>query len=97
MTCARKCCFDQATHYRSLVLGTSVAKTWEDTTLSADRDAYKRLKDDGIQPKGLKGAAQLEKHASSAWEIEAGRILPPDQSRRIDSANAEAQAFMGQS
>jgi hypothetical protein len=77
-------------------MGVSAPKTWEDTTLGADRDAYKRMKDDGIQPKGVKGAAHLERHASSRWEIEAGRILPPAESKRIDSAVVEAAQVTGQ-
>lgn len=65
--------------------------------LDVDRPAYKRMRDEGLQPKGLKGAAELEKHATSKWEVEAGRILPADQAKRIDAANAEAKHVMGQS
>lgn len=94
MTCHRGCCPTSGEHYRSLVMSGPVTKTWEDTTLGADRDAYKRMRDDGLQPKGVKGASFFEKHASSKWEVEAGRILPPSDAKRVDEANKEATAIM---
>lgn len=40
-----------------------------------DAAAYKRLRKDGVQPKSVKGAAELERRAGSRWEIETGMNL----------------------
>lgn len=40
-----------------------------------DAAAYKRLRKDGVQPKSVKGAAELERRAGSKWEIETGMNL----------------------
>lgn len=40
-----------------------------------DVAAYKRLRKDGVQPKSVKGAAELEKRAASTWEVETGQNL----------------------
>ena len=62
--------------------------------LAKDRPAYKRLREEGLQPHALKGAAELEARASSKWEIESGRILPERDAKRVDAANAEAAHIM---
>lgn len=41
----------------------------------ADVAAYKRLRKDGLQPKTVKGSANLESRAVSKWEIETGQSL----------------------
>lgn len=40
-----------------------------------DAAAYKRLRKDGVQPKSVKGAAELESRAASRWEVETGMNL----------------------
>lgn len=40
-----------------------------------DAAAYKRLRKDGVQPKSVRGAAELESRAGSRWEIETGMNL----------------------
>lgn len=40
-----------------------------------DAAAYKRLRKDGVQPKSVKGAAELERRAASRWEVETGMNL----------------------
>lgn len=37
--------------------------------------AYKRLRDEGLQPKRIDGAAEVEKRAKEKWQVETG-ILP---------------------
>lgn len=37
-----------------------------------DMPAYKRLRDQGYQPKGIDGAAALERDATTRFEIESG-------------------------
>ena len=48
-------------------------KAW--TKLEKDRDAYKRLRDDGLQPTGIRDSADLEKTAETRMEIEAGHVV----------------------
>ena len=40
-----------------------------------DMPAYKRLRADGLQPKKIDGAAEVEKRAQEGWQVETG-ILP---------------------
>jgi hypothetical protein len=40
-----------------------------------DMPAYKRLRADGLQPKKIDGAAEVEKKAQESWQVETG-ILP---------------------
>ncbi len=47
-------------------------KAWDE-----DMPAYRRLRRDGLQPKGVDGAAQLERHAEDRVEIE-NRLLMTD-------------------
>jgi hypothetical protein len=88
MPCLRGCCETQADHYRAVRLDPSGTQpqTQFEKRLDKDRPAYKRLKDEGLQPARVSGAAELEKRAQSRWEIEAGRILPDSQAKRVDEA-----------
>ena len=47
----------------------------ETQVMHSDVAAYKRLRKDGVQPKSVKGAAELERRAGSRWEIETGMNL----------------------
>lgn len=40
-----------------------------------DMPAYKRLRANGLQPKKIDGAAEVEKKAQEPWQVETG-ILP---------------------
>ncbi|ANH49432.1 hypothetical protein uvFWCGRAMDCOMC449_012 [Freshwater phage uvFW-CGR-AMD-COM-C449] len=40
-----------------------------------DMPAYKRLRANGLQPKKIDGAANVEKRAQESWQVETG-ILP---------------------
>ena len=42
---------------------------------SKDMAAYKRLRKEGLQPKGIDGSSHLEKHAESKYEIKAGKTF----------------------
>lgn len=76
MTCSRGCCPTQGEHYRSLVIaGAPSAKTMEQRRDDADMDAYKRLRKDGLQPRGIEGSAALEKAAFTRNEIETGTLI----------------------
>lgn len=41
---------------------------------SGDRDAYRRLRADNVQPPTIRGSAELERRASTRYEIETGQI-----------------------
>jgi hypothetical protein len=77
MTCERGCCPSPAEHYRSL----SFYSVGEGTVhkrekqLAKDRDAYKRLRENGTQPARLDGCARIEQVASTKEEVEHGHSL----------------------
>lgn len=69
----------------------SVAASIKDTKAAeADIGAYKRLRREGFQPKGVKGAAKAEAQAGSRFEVETGVRLHPELGRKVD----EAQTFL---
>lgn len=39
-----------------------------------DMPAYKRLRANGLQPKKIDGAAEVEKRAQEAWQVETGIV-----------------------
>ena len=47
-----------------------------------DMAAYKRLRSEGIQPKSIDGAAQMERDASTRHEITAGTLLQGPKSEK---------------
>lgn len=44
----------------------------KDKVLEKDLDAYKRLRQEGLQPKAIDGSAQVEKRAEYKWQVETG-------------------------
>ena len=79
MTCARGCCATQAEHFRSVALtsGALVEGNLADRRLERDMRAYKAMVDQGLEPKCMTGAYELERTARTAAEIE-GRLELPD-------------------
>jgi hypothetical protein len=63
----------------------------KDPNLEKDREAYKRLRKDGEQPKHVEGSAHFEKHATESFEIEMGVIMD-DPADRLQMAGALAGA-----
>jgi len=43
---------------------------------SKDMPAYKRLRQQGLQPRQIDGSAILEKHATERWQIEGAPVAP---------------------
>jgi len=41
---------------------------------NGDREAYRRLRANGVQPPRIAGSAHLERHAATRYEIESGQI-----------------------
>jgi hypothetical protein len=62
VSCERGCCPSPKEHYKSLrFLDTGVGSYHQkDKQLAKDRDAYKRLRQEGLQPPHLDGSAKLE-------------------------------------
>lgn len=93
MSCARGCCPDARTHYLSISISAAAMPSrngphsayaiqkkedgWE-----RDMPAYKRLRDDGLQPKRIDGAAEIESKAETPIEVESGRVLTPIQRKQ---------------
>lgn len=44
----------------------------KDKVLEKDLDAYKRLRQEGLQPQAIDGSAEVEKRANYAWQVETG-------------------------
>lgn len=44
----------------------------KDKVLEKDLDAYKRLRQDGLQPPAINGAAEAESRANYKWQVETG-------------------------
>jgi hypothetical protein len=89
MSCARGCCPTQAEHYRSVQLdlgdlSPEVADTnRREKELALDRDAYKRLRNDGLQPNDVTGSAHLEKHVQDQIEIDFKIPIPAKDLERV--------------
>lgn len=47
----------------------------EERTLTVDGEAYKRLRADGYQPMTIAGSADLERDATTRYEIESGNLV----------------------
>lgn len=60
----------------SFSTGKSLTQRREDQ-LSADLDAYSRLKKNGVQPRGIDGSAHLETRATDKVEIDYGLAATP--------------------
>lgn len=91
MSCARGCCPDQRSHYKSVALFGPSTRRDADRRESRDMDAYKRLVQSGVQPKSISGAAALERGAESSHEVENRNIITDRGTRkRVDRAFADA-------
>lgn len=48
----------------------------KDKVLEKDLDAYKRLRDEGLQPHNIDGSAKIEQLADTKFQVETGIINP---------------------
>lgn len=72
--------------------GRKLIKT--ESALSADRDAYRRLRDNGLQPEHVSGSALLEGHADTQFEVETGYLFPDKQSKvQVGEARKRADEY----
>ena len=44
--------------------------------LEKDLDAYKRLRQEGLQPQAIDGSAAAESRAEHSWQVETGLGIP---------------------
>lgn len=65
---------------------TLVEKRWDQ-----DRPAYLRLRADGLQPRSIKGSADLEKRANSQMEVELGHIFDKKTLPKVEESMAIAR------
>lgn len=63
----------------------------KDTNLAADLDAYSRLRADGLQPKHIDGAKDLESKVGSQFDIDLGRFVPKNEESRVREGFAIAK------
>lgn len=87
MACSRGCCETQREHWGSIQFTgvtpcatSQMEKQWE-----KDMPAYKRLRDNGLQPKNIDGAAKIESGAETKQEVQAGVILNKRQRQQMRS------------
>lgn len=71
-SCERGCCPSQAEHYRSLTFVDHGEGSYHkrDEQLTKDRDAYKRLRSDGLQPRNIDGSHRIEATAKTSAQVE---------------------------
>lgn len=102
MACSRGCCASSAEHYRSIGIASAALPTRrsavigglkKDAELSRDRDAYKRLRDQGLQPEKLHGSRDIETRAETKLEIERSTILTPAQRKTVESLRSDGAAI----
>ena len=61
-----------------------------------DMPAYKRLRQQGYQPKTIDGAAHIEAKATTRFEIESGQVLE-GQTKKIEAAVEAVEHITGKS
>lgn len=83
---------------RSVGVMRRTGATSREQQLARDRDAYARLRREGLQPRTVGGSAELERTADHRHEIEMGHAFPadkfPDRSdtwKKVDDGMAAAQ------
>lgn len=65
-------------HYTPPAVLTDVnaAANRQDRNLARDREAYRRLRAQGLQPPQVAGSSVLETHAQTQFEVDHGRLFP---------------------
>lgn len=67
----------------------------KDEKLARDRDSYKRLRADGVQPPHVGGSDHLEKHASLPIEVEMGHTFKTKQGKALATEGVERSRELG--
>lgn len=63
-----------------------------ETQWAKDREAYRRFRDAGYQPKSVQNAYELETRASTDREIAMGRIISPTARKQVGHMLDDAEA-----
>lgn len=67
----------------------------KDDQLARDRDAYKRLRKNGLQPGHVNGSARLERDATMPIEVESGWVAKTKTGKALAREAVERSAEMG--
>lgn len=67
---------------------TAVSTVAMDARWDKDMPAYRRLRDNGIQPKRIDDCAELETRATDQFEIEMAKIVPKAHKRAVQEGLA---------
>lgn len=87
MACVKGCCPDYRTHIKGISIGNfPTQQSYSEKKLELDREAFKRLRDQGYRPGRMKGAYVMERSAKHEREIESGRPLSTDAHKVLDDA-----------
>lgn len=76
-SCERGCCPSPKEHYRSLRFVAKGEGTLHerDRQFQRDREAYRRLRQNGLQPPRIDGCAVVEQYATTKEEVEHGAVV----------------------
>jgi hypothetical protein len=83
--------------YRSIgYIGPKTRKVnTKDGKLARDRDAYARLRRDGLHPEHVGGSDHLEKHATMPIEVEMGWVAKTKQGKALAREGVERSIELG--
>lgn len=96
--CPRGCCASYREHVASIGIAAAALPTRKsgvivgnakDSNLGHDRDAYKRMRESGLQPERLQGAAEVESKAETRLEVERGVLLNDAQREQVRVLQSE--------
>lgn len=87
MACVKGCCPDYKTHISGVSIGSfPTDTTHKERKWELDMPAYKRLREDGLQPPRIDGSYVLERSAQNEREVTMGRPMPPLAHKVFDDA-----------
>jgi len=73
--------------------GTSARRQWA-SDRERDIAAYRRLRKDGVQPKGINGCAEIEQRAGEQHEVERDVVFADRKmAKRVTQGHADAKAL----
>lgn len=84
MSCVRGCCPDEATHFKnvSFISPETMNGNEKDRVLAKNRDAYYRLRHQGLHPPSIDSSAELESRAVDQFEIDTGKLYKDAEERK---------------
>lgn len=63
----------------------------KDKALDKDLASYKRLRNNGLQPKSIDGSSQVEQVVTSQFDIDLGHVVPKEFKTRVQEGFALAK------